>query len=48
MYMKEGDGEPVVITVSIAKADVIFTAPVANTSEPGEEPAYADELVFEE
>ena len=36
VYMKEGDGEPVVIAVSIAKADVIFTPPVANTSEASE------------
>ena len=48
------------ITVTIAKADVIFTPPVANTSSTpatseagtgvgaGEEPAYADEVVFEE
>jgi hypothetical protein len=31
--MKEGDGEPVVITVNIAKADVTFTPPVPNTTE---------------
>ena len=32
VYMKEGDAEAVVITVTIAKADVIFTPPVANTT----------------
>ena len=59
VYMKEGDTDPVSITVTIAKADVIFTPPVANTSSTpatseagtgvgaGEEPAYADEVVFE-
>ena len=95
VYLREGDTDPVVITVCIAKADVVFTPPVANTSstiittteneqeneepvtgEPGgdavneepayaageenevgegaaepaysgEEPAYADEVVFE-
>ena len=80
VYMKEGEAEAVVITVTIAKADVIFTPPVANTTtqpatteneqengepayaageenevgegaaEPaysGDEPAYADEVVFE-
>ena len=95
VYMKEGEKEVLVITVTIAKADVVFTPPVANTSstiittteneqeneepvtgEPGgdavneepayaageenevgegavepaysgEEPAYADEVVFE-
>ena len=36
VYMKEGEAEPVVITVSIAKADVIFTQPMANTSEVDE------------
>ena len=45
VYMKEGDTDPVVITVTIAKADVVFTPPVANStiiataSEAGEEPA---------
>jgi hypothetical protein len=60
VYMKEGEKEVLVITVTIAKADVIFTPPVANTSSTtatseagtgvgaGEEPAYADEVVFEE
>ena len=87
VYMKEGNADPVAVTVTIAKADVVFTPPVANTSstpatseaatadeagdenedpayaageehevgegaaEPaysGEEPAYADEVVFEE
>ena len=45
VYMKEGEAEPVVITVSIAKADVIFTPPEANTSEPttADEAAPADE-----
>ena len=59
VYMKEGDTDPVSITVTIAKADVIFTPPVANTSSTpatseagtgvgaGEEPAYVDEVVFE-
>ena len=32
VYMKEGDTDPVSITVTIAKADVIFTPPVANTT----------------
>ena len=36
VYMKEGDAEAVVITVTIAKADVIFTPPVANTTNPSE------------
>ena len=45
VYMKEGEKEVLVITVTIAKADVIFTPPVANStiiataSEAGEEPA---------
>ena len=52
VYMKEGEAEAVVITVTIAKADVIFTPPVANTttnpseageSATGEEPAYSAE-----
>ena len=52
VYMKEGDSAAVVITVTIAKADVIFTPPVANTttnpseageSATGEEPAYSAE-----
>ena len=87
VYLREGDKDPVSITVTIAKADVVFTPPVANTTahpdtgeagdeneEPGEgaaepayaageenevgegatepaysgdEPAYADEVVFE-
>ena len=58
VYMKEGDTDPVSITVTIAKADVIFTPPVANTSSTpatseagtgvgaGEEPAYADEPAY--
>ena len=43
--MKEGNADPVAVTVTIAKADVIFTPPVANStiiataSEAGEEPA---------
>ena len=58
VYMKEGEAEAVVITVTIAKADVIFTPPVASSTitrseagtgvGTGEEPAYADEVVFEE
>ena len=32
VYIKEGEAEAVVITVTIAKADVIFTPPVANTT----------------
>ena len=32
VYMKEGEKEVLVITVTIAKADVVFTPPVANTS----------------
>ena len=32
VYLREGDTDPVVITVCIAKADVVFTPPVANTS----------------
>ena len=45
VYMKEGNADPVAVTVTIAKADVIFTPPVANStiiataSEAGEEPA---------
>ena len=54
VYMKEGEAEAVVITVTIAKADVIFTPPVANTTNPsevgepenkGEEPAAFADLV---
>ena len=54
VYMKEGDTDPVSITVTIAKADVIFTPPVANTTNPsevgepentGEEPAAFADLV---
>ena len=36
VYMKEGEKEVLVITVTIAKADVIFTPPVANTTNPSE------------
>ena len=44
VYMKEGEAEPVVITVSIAKADVIFTPPEANTTiQTTNEAAPADE-----
>ena len=32
VYLREGDKDPVSITVTIAKADVIFTPPVANTT----------------
>ena len=32
VYLREGDKDPVSITVTIAKADVVFTPPVANTS----------------
>ena len=46
VYMKEGEKEVLVITVTIAKADVIFTPPVANSTiiatnelATGEEPA---------
>ena len=45
VYMKEGNADPVAVTVTIAKADVVFTPPVANStiiataSEAGEEPA---------
>ena len=45
--LREGDKDPVSITVTIAKADVVFTPPVANStiiataSEAGEEPSYA-------
>ena len=56
VYMKEGDAEAVVITVTIAKADVIFTPPVASSTitrseaatarADGEEPAYADEPAY--
>ena len=56
VYMKEGDAEVVVITVTIAKADVIFTPPVASSTitrseaatarADGEEPAYADEPAY--
>ena len=58
VYMKEGEAEAVVITVTIAKADVIYTAPVANTStiiatnepaeenEAGDENEEPDEVVF--
>ena len=54
VYMKEGEKEVLVITVTIAKADVIFTPPVANTTNPsevgepentGEEPAAFADLV---
>jgi hypothetical protein len=54
VYMKEGEKEVLVITVTIAKADVIFTPPVANTTNPsevgepentGEEPAVFADLV---
>ena len=59
VYMRHGENVET-LTVTIAKADVIFTPPVANTSSTpatseagtgvgaGEEPAYADEVVFEE
>ena len=56
VYMKEGEAEAVVITVTIAKADVIFTPPVASSTitrseaatarADGEEPAYADEPAY--
>ena len=56
VYMKEGEAEAVVITVTIAKADVIFTPPVASSTitrseagtgvGAGEEPAYADEPAY--
>ena len=56
VYMKEGDTDPVSITVTIAKADVIFTPPVASSTitrseaatarADGEEPAYADEPAY--
>ena len=56
VYMKEGEAEAVVITVTIAKADVIFTPPVASSTitrseaatarVDGEEPAYADEPAY--
>ena len=54
VYMKEGEKEVLVSTVTIAKADVIYTAPVANTTNPsevgepentGEEPAAFADLV---
>ena len=32
VYLREGDKDPVSITVTIAKADVVFTPPVANTT----------------
>jgi hypothetical protein len=31
--MKDGNGETMVLTVTIAKADVTFTPPVPNTTE---------------
>ena len=49
VYMKEGEKEVLVITVTIAKADVIFTPRVANTStiiaaiEPAEEKEAGEE-----
>ena len=56
VYLKEGDTDPVSITVTIAKADVIFTPPVASSTitrseaatarADGEEPAYADEPAY--
>ena len=50
VYLREGDKDPVSITVTIAKADVVFTPPVANTTahpatteneQENGEPAYA-------
>ena len=56
VYLREGDKDPVSITVTIAKADVIITPPVASSTitrseaatarADGEEPAYADEPAY--
>ena len=46
MYMKEGEAV-VTVKVSIAKAEVTFTPPMANTGEAGEtgQPGEASEVI---